>query len=119
MDHEKDAKEAGTDNVLFYPNKVLAHISNDPEKFSEDTLTRWFTYTNPLQGKTTYDLAYRQDKIGKKKQFEHYGKTSTKIISGLAETGYETTRGIAGSYCQSHRCRGTRKCKERCRIYPK
>jgi len=95
--NEKDAKEAGTDNVLFYPNKVLTHISNNPEKFSEDTQTRWFTYTNPLQGSDSYDLAYRQDKIGKKKQFEHYGKTSTKIISGLAETGYETIRGLAGT----------------------
>ena len=59
---EKNAKEAGATNVLFYPNKVLAHINKNPEKFSEETFTRWFTYINPLQGKNIYDLAYREDK---------------------------------------------------------
>ena len=92
---EKKAKEAGATNVLFYPNKVLAHINKNPEKFSEETFTRWFTYINPLQGKNIYDIAYREDKEGKKIQKEYYGKTSTKIISGLAETGYDTIRAIA------------------------
>jgi len=38
--NEKDAKEAGATNVLFYPNKILAHLSKNPEKFSEETVTR-------------------------------------------------------------------------------
>ena len=92
---EKNAKKAGATNVLFYPNKVLAHINKNPEKFSEETFTRWFTYINPLQGKNIYDIAYREDKEGKKIQKEYYGKTSTKIISGLGETGYDTIRSIS------------------------
>ena len=91
---EKAAKEVGTTNILFYPNKVLAHVGKDPERFSEETLERLTAFD--LQGGLAYDLAYREDKEGKKIQKEHYGKTSTKIISGLAETGYETMRSIAG-----------------------
>ena len=64
----KEAKKAGTNNVLFYPSKVLKHISDNPEIFDEDTLTRWFTYTNPLQGAAIYDIAYREDDIGRAKQ---------------------------------------------------
>ena len=67
---EKKAKEAGATNVLFYPNKVLAHINKNPEKFSEETFTRWFTYINPLQGKNIYDIAYREDKEGRNIQKE-------------------------------------------------
>ena len=52
----KAAKEAGATELLLYPNKVLKHISDNPEIFDEDTLTRWSVYTNPLQGKNIYDL---------------------------------------------------------------
>ena len=88
------AKEAGADNVLFYPSKILAHLSKNPEKFSEETIKRQTAFD--LQGESIYDIAYREDDIGKKKQREYYGKTSTKIISGLAETGYDTMRSISG-----------------------
>ena len=90
---EKDAKEAGATNILFYPSKILAHLSKNPEQFSEETLKRQTAFD--LQGGSIYDIAYREDDIGKKKQKEHYGKTSTKIISGLAETGYDTMRSIS------------------------
>jgi len=92
--NEKDAKEAGATNILFYPSKILAHLSKNPEKFSEETVTRQTAFD--LQGGSIYDIAYREDDVGKKKQKEHYGKTSTKIISGLAETGYDTMRSISG-----------------------
>ena len=32
--NEKAAKEAGADNILFYPNKVLKHVSKQPERFN-------------------------------------------------------------------------------------
>jgi len=38
----KAAKEAGSTELLLYPNKVLKHLSDNPEIFDEDTLTRWF-----------------------------------------------------------------------------
>ena len=90
----KEAKKAGTNNVLFYPNKVLKHLSDNPEIFDEDTLTRWFTYTNPLQGAGIYDIAYREDDIGRAKQKEYFGKKTTKVISGMAEAGYSSMRGL-------------------------
>jgi len=45
---DKAAKKAGADNILFYPNKVLAHVSKNPEKFNEETLTRLSAFD--LQG---------------------------------------------------------------------
>ena len=90
---EKEAKKSGTDNILFYPNKILAHISKDPEKFSEETIQRLTAFD--LQGGSIYDIAYREDDIGRKKQKEYYGKTSTKIIGGLSETGYNTIRSVS------------------------
>ena len=90
---EKEAKKSGTDNILFYPNKILAHISKDPEKFSEETIKRQTAFD--LQGGSIYDIAYREDKIGKDKQKEYYGKYSTKILGGISEAGYNTMRTIA------------------------
>ena len=90
----KEAKKAGTDNVLFYTNKVLKHISDNPEIFDEDTLTRWFTYTNPLQGAVIYDIAYREDDIGRAKQKEYFGKKTTKFTSALAKPVYSSMRGL-------------------------
>jgi len=90
---DKAAKEAGADNVLFYPNKVLAHVSKNPEKFNEETLTRLSAFD--LQGGLAYDLAYREDDLGKKIQKEHYGKLSTKIISGVTEPAIDTIRAIS------------------------
>jgi len=90
---EKAAKEAGSDNVLLYPNKVLAHISKNPEIFDEETVKRHTAFD--LQGGSIYDIAYREDDIGRDKQKEYYGKTSTKIIGGVSETGYNTIRSIS------------------------
>ena len=64
--NEKDAKEAGATNILFYPSKILAHLSKNPEQFSEETLKRQTAFD--LQGGSIYDIAYREDEIGKKKQ---------------------------------------------------
>ena len=91
----KAAKEAGATQLLLYPNKVLKHISDNPEIFDEDTLTRWFVFTNPLQGTGVYDIAYREDKIGRAKQKLYYGKKTNKVISGLAEAGYSSMRGVS------------------------
>jgi len=90
---DKAAKKAGADNILFYPNKVLAHVSKNPEKFNEETLTRLSAFD--LQGGLSYDLAYREDDLGKKIQKEHYGKLSTKIVSGLVEPAIDTVRAIS------------------------
>jgi len=91
----KAAKEAGATELLLYPHKVLKHISDNPEIFDEDTLTRWFVFTNPLQGANIYDIAYREDKIGRAKQKLYYGKKTNKILSGVAEASYSSMRGIA------------------------
>ena len=90
---EKAAKEAGTTNVLFYPSKILKHLSNNPEIFDEETVKRQTAFD--LQGGSIYDIAYREDEIGKKKQEEYYGKYSTKILGGISEAGYNTMRTIA------------------------
>ena len=92
--NEKAAKEAGATNILFYPNKIASHVGKNPEQFSEETLQRQVAFD--LQGKNTYDIAYREDDQGKRLQKDYYGKTSTKIISGLGETGYDTMRSISG-----------------------
>jgi hypothetical protein len=93
----KAAKEAGESNILLYPNKRLKFVADNPELFTEKTLDRLTAFE--LQGSKSYDLAYREDEIAKAKQKEYYGKTSTKIISGLAEpvldTGREITRWAA------------------------
>ena len=93
----KAAKEAGESNILLYPNKRLKFVADNPELFSEGTVDRLTAFE--LQGAKSYDLAYREDEIAKAKQKEYYGKTSTKIISGLAEpvldTGREITRWAA------------------------
>jgi hypothetical protein len=93
----KAAKEAGESNILLYPKKRLKFVADNPELFSEDTLTRLNAFE--VQGAKSYDLAYREDKIAKDKQKEFYGKTSTKIISGIVEpvldTGREITRWAA------------------------
>ena len=93
----KAAKEAGESNILLYPNKRLKFVADNPELFSEKTVDRLTAFE--LQGAKSYDLAYREDEIAKAKQKEYYGKTSTKIISGLAEpvldTGREITRWAA------------------------
>jgi len=91
----KAAKEAGATELLLYPNKVLKHISDNPEIFDEDTLTRWFVFTNPLQGTGVYDIGYREDKIGRAKQKLYYGKKTNKVLSGLAEASYSSMRGIS------------------------
>ena len=90
---EKAAKEAGTTNVLFYPSKILAHLSKNPEIFDEETVTRQAAFD--LQGGSIYDIAYREDDIGRNKQKEYYGKYSTKLVSGMAEAGYNTIRTLA------------------------
>ena len=90
---DKAAKEAGADNILFYPNKVLAHVSKNPEKFNEETLTRLSAFD--LQGGLAYDLAYRDDDLAKKIQKEHYGKFSTKVVSALVEPAIDTVRAIS------------------------
>jgi len=93
----KAAKEAGESNILLYPNKRLKFVADNPELFSEGTVDRLTAFE--LQGAKSYDLAYREDEIAKAKQKEYYGKTSTKIISGIAEpvldTGREITRWAA------------------------
>lgn len=91
--NEKDAKEAGATNILFYPSKILAHLSKNPEKFSEETVTRQAAFD--LQGTLAYDLAYREDDLSKKIQKEHYGKFSTKVVSGLVEPAWDTVRSIS------------------------
>ena len=52
---EKAAKKAGATNILFYPNKVLAHVGKQPERFSEETLGRLTAFE--LQGGSIYDLS--------------------------------------------------------------
>ncbi len=93
----KAAKEAGESNILLYPKKRLKFVADNPDLFSEETLTRLNAFD--AQGAKFYDLAYREDDIAKDKQKEFYGKTSTKIISGIAEpildTGREITRWAA------------------------
>ena len=91
---KKLLKKQGATNILFYPNKIASHVGKNPEQFSEETLQRQVAFD--LQGKNTYDIAYREDDQGKRLQKDYYGKTSTKIISGLAETGYDTIRSISG-----------------------
>jgi len=88
----KAAKEAGESNILLYPNKRLKFVADNPELFSEKTVDRLTAFE--LQGAKSYDLAYREDEIAKAKQKEYYGKTSTKIISGLVEPVLDTTREI-------------------------
>ena len=63
---DKAAKEAGATNVLFYPNKILAHLSKNPEQFSEETVERQTAFD--LQGGFSYDLSHREDDLGKKIQ---------------------------------------------------
>jgi hypothetical protein len=93
---EKAAKKAGVDNVLFYPNKVLKYIKNNPEIFDEDTLRRWAVFSS-FEGRKKYDIAYREDKIGKAKQKLYYGKKFTKISGGVGEAIYSSFRGIANT----------------------
>ena len=88
----KAAKEAGESNILLYPNKRLKFVADNPELFTEKTVDRLTAFE--LQGAKSYDLAYREDEIAKAKQKEYYGKTSTKIISGIAEPFLDTTREI-------------------------
>ena len=88
----KAAKEAGESNILLYPNKRLKFVADNPDLFSEGTLDRLTAFE--LQGAKSYDLAYREDDIAKLKQKEYYGKTSTKIVSGLVEPVLDTTREV-------------------------
>ena len=91
---EKDAKKAGATNVLFYPNKVSKHITDNADIYDEETQKRWFTYSNPLNPVGIYDLAYRVDKEGRKIQKEHYNKTSTKWIHGITEPVHDSVRAL-------------------------
>ena len=88
----KAAKEAGETNILLYPNKRLKFVADNPDLFSEGTVDRLTAFE--LQGAKSYDLAYREDDIAKAKQKEYYGKTSTKILSGLVEPVLDTTREV-------------------------
>ena len=88
----KAAKEAGESNILLYPNKRLKFVADNPDLFSEGTVDRLTAFE--LQGAQSYDLAYREDDIAKLKQKEYYGKTSTKIVSGLVEPVLDTSREV-------------------------
>ena len=74
--NEKDAKEAGATNVLFYPGEVKKYLKTKPEVFSEETQERWSYFYH--QGAHDYDFKVREDEFGKRYQKEHLGKRSTK-----------------------------------------
>ena len=78
--------------MIFYPSKILKHISDNPEIFDEETVKRQAAFD--LQGASIYDITYREDDYGRKKQKEYYGRTSTKFLSGLTEPVLDTTRAI-------------------------
>ena len=91
--NEKDAKEAGATNVLFYPGEVKKYLKTKPEVFSEETQERWSYFYH--QGAHDYDFKVREDEFGKRYQKEHLGKRSTKISLGLSEATYDSARAFS------------------------
>jgi len=91
--NEKDAKEAGANNVLFYPKKLKKYLKDNVESFTEDTQKRWeyFDYF----GEHDYDIQIREDDWGRKYQKEWLGKWSTKGKLGLVEPVVDTVRSIS------------------------
>ena len=91
--NEKDAKEAGTDNVLFYPKKLKKYIKDNAETITEDTQKRWeyFDYF----GEHDYDIQIREDDWGKNYQKEWLGKKTTKFKLGLVEPTVDTVRAFS------------------------
>ena len=91
--NEKDAKEAGADNILFYPKKIKKYIKDNVETITEDTQKRWehFDYF----GDHSYDIQIREDDWGRKYQKEWLGKWSTKGKLGLVEPVVDTVRSIS------------------------
>ena len=87
---EKKAKEAGSNNVLLYPNKISKFLKNNADVFSEATDERWNYFYK--SGAHDYDLKVREDDWAKRYQKEWLGKTRTKISLGVTEAGMDSAR---------------------------
>ena len=90
---EKAAKEAGSDNILFYPKKLKKYINDNVETITEDTQKRWEFLDN--FGEHDYDIKIREDDWAKKYQKEWLGKWTTKTKLGIAEATGDTVRAIS------------------------
>ena len=87
---EKKAKEAGSQNILLYPNKISKFLKTQPDIFSEGTEERWNYFYR--SGAHDYDIKVREDDWAKRYQKEWLGKTRTKISLGLTEAGMDSAR---------------------------
>jgi hypothetical protein len=90
---EKAAKEAGTDNVLFYPKKLKKYIKDNVETITEDTQKRWEFLDN--FGDHDYDIQIREDDFGRNYQKEWLGKKTTKLKLGVVEATGDTVRSLS------------------------
>ena len=90
---EKDAKKAGTDNILFYPKKIKKYIDDNVETITEDTQKRWEFLD--YFGDHDYDVKIREDDFAKKYQKEWLGKWTTKTKLGIAEATHDSVRAIS------------------------
>ena len=90
---EKKAKDAGSNNVLLYPNKISKFLKENADVFNEDTEERW-NYFYKI-GAHDYDIKVREDDQGRKYQKEWLGKFRTKASLGITEAGMDSTRSFS------------------------
>ena len=90
---EKAAKEAGADNILFYPKKLKKYLKDNVETFTEETQKRVEFFDN--FGDHDYDIRIREDEWGRKYQKQWLGKWTTKAKLGLVEPVGDTVRAFS------------------------